>query len=750
MTNLIASLAAMLALSPALGGVALAQETDAAGLTIDRLVASPSLSGPTARGVKISPDGRFVTFLRGKDENFRQTDLWAYEVATGETTMLVDSDLLIPEGGEELDEAELARRERQRITTTGIVEYQWSADGTALLFPVAGDIFYFQIGGAVRQLTATKETETDPRVSPEGGYVSYVRARNLYIYDLASGVETPISTGGGGAIAFGVAQGVVQEELDRFTGYWWSPDDAAIAFTRIDESGVAVVQRPEFTETGSGIVEQRYPFAGEANAKVRLFVTGVGDNKPISEIDLGANEDIYLARVDWTPDATSLFVQRLSRDQKTLDLLKADVASGKTARLLRETSDVWINLHNDLRFVDEGRKFIWSSERVGYRHLDLHAIDGRRLGRLTRGTWVMDELLSVDEEKGLVYFAGYADTPLERHLYSVTLEPNTRSLTRITREEGWHSPTVSKAGGSVFVDSWSDPLTPPKVAIKKLEDGSVASWLEENRLDESHPYHPYLARHGMKEFGTLKAKDGQSLDYWVMRPADFDPEKTYPAIIFTYGGPHGRTVRKNWSVGIEQILARNGYVVFSVDNRGMWDRGVKFEAPIYRNMGGPEVEDTLRGLNWLKSQPYVDEARVGVWGWSYGGYMTLMLLAKAPGEFAAGVSVAPVTDWRLYDTAYTERYMGMPQAEQKAYDESSPLTHAMNISDPLLVMHGMADDNVFFDNTVRLLAVMQENRVPFELMTYPGKKHGIRGEATRAHLWGRYMEFMDRNVKGAE
>ncbi|MEO1310983.1 MAG: DPP IV N-terminal domain-containing protein [Pseudomonadota bacterium] len=719
-------------------------------LDIDRLVASPSLSGPTARGVKISPDGRYVTFLKGKESNFRQTDLWAYEIATGETTMLVDSDRLIPEGGEQLSEAELARRERQRISTTGIVEYQWSKTGEALLFPVSGDIYYFELGGAVRQLTDTDETETDARISPAGRFVSYVRERNLYVFDLASGVETPISTGGGGPIAFGVAQGVVQEELGRFTGYWWSPDDGAVAFTRIDETDVEIVKRPEFTAEGAGLVEQRYPFAGEANGKVRLFVSGLGDNPPIAEIDLGPNDDIYLARVNWAPSGEFLFVQRLSRDQKTLDLLRADAATGATAGVLRETSDTWINVHNDLRFVEDGAKFIWSTERVGYRHLDLHAVDGGRIGRLTRGRWVVDNLVSVDEEAGLIYFMGYADSPLERHLYSVTLDPNTRSIRRLTPEEGWHSASMSRGGGGVFVDNWSDPNTPPQVAIKSLETGEVLSWLEENLLDEAHPYYPYLENHGVKEFGTLNARDGQTLHYWVMKPADFDPEQQYPAVVYTYGGPHGRTVTKSWSLGIEQILVRNGYVVFSIDNRGMWDRGVKFEAPIYRAMGGVEVEDTLRGLNWLKSQEYVDEARVGVWGWSYGGYMTLMLLGKAPGAFAAGVSVAPVTEWRLYDTAYTERYMGMPQAEKRAYDESSPLTHAKNISDPLLVMHGMADDNVFFDNTVKLMAELQEARVPFELMTYPGKKHGIRGEATRAHLWNRYMEFMDRNVKGAE
>jgi dipeptidyl-peptidase-4 len=725
-----------------LGGISAAEE-----LTIERLVASPSLSGPGVRGLKMSPDGTRITFLKGKEKNFRQTDLWAYDVATGETAMLVDSDLLLPEGGEQIDEVEKARRERLRISTTGIVSYQWSPDGKALLFPVSGDIYYYDFDGRPKQLTATEATETDPKISPKGGYVSYVREQNIYVYDLESGEERAFTTEGGGNISFGMAQFVVQEELGRLTGYWWAPDDSRIAFTRIDESDVPELTRYEISGSGVTTIQQRYPLAGTTNATVELFTAPISDGSDRTEVKNKGRDtdDIYLVRVHWGKDSETLYYQILSRDQKTMWLMEGDIATGAASPVAREKSKTWINVHDDFHLLKDGRRYIWSSEKSGFRHLYLRNVTGGRAKQLTRGKWQVNGLVSVDEGQELVYFTGHKDGALERHLYVVDFDG--KNMRRLTEAEGWHGVSMPKKAGDVFIDRYSAPGVPPQVALRSVEDGALVAWLEENRLEEGHPVWPYREQLTEKEFGQLRAEDGQMLDYYVQKPVGFDPAKTYPAVVHVYGGPHGRTVRKSWGIGFNDILAANGYVVFSLDNRGAADRGVKFESPIYRNMGGPEVVDQKLGADFLAGLPYVDENRIGVWGWSYGGYMSVLMLAKDPGTYAAGVSVAPVTDWKLYDTAYTERYMGHPDEEAEAYEASSHFPYAADIADPLLLVHGMADDNVFFDNSVKLMEALQNERVPFELMTYPGKKHGIRGEDTRAHLWTLVLDFFDRELK---
>jgi dipeptidyl-peptidase-4 len=722
-------------------------------LTIERLVASPALNGPTANSVKISPDGTRVTFLQGKPDDQDQQDLWEYHVADGKTRLLVDSRQLLP-GEEVLDEVELARRERARIFATGIVEYGWSPDGSALLFPLGGDLYYLKLGAQPRRLTETEATETDAKISPAGRYVSFVREQNLYIIDLESGAERAITTGGEGAISYGMADFAAQEEMYRDTGYWWAEDDSRIAFTRMDESGVKLVNRYEIGAEGVTTVEQRYPFAGTPNAVVELFVMEL-DSGAVHQIDLGDDPDIYLARVDYSPDGT-LAVQRQSRDQKTLELIFVDPETFEPRVVVTETQPNWVNLHSDLMFLDGGAQFLWTSERSGFNHIYLYRKDGELIRQLTAGDWMVAPtgragggIRAVDEASGTVWFAGWRDTPIENHLYRVPLAGG--EVVQVTEPGGWHDAAVA-ADGRFFVDSGEGPMRPPYTAIRDAS-GDLITYVTENPLDETHPYAPYLAGHRPYEFGTLQTGDGTVLHYQVALPADFDPARQYPAVVYLYGGPGvGQSVRKVWPVdgrlaGMRQILARHGYVVFTIDNRGTPNRGKAFEDVLYRNMGDYEVRDQLLGLEWLKSQPFVDPGNVGIFGWSYGGYMTLMMLTKSPGSYKAGISGAPVTNWRLYDTHYTERYMGDPDDGDGRYEISSPITHAENLADPMLIVHGMADDNVFFDNTVQMIDALQESARPFEMMTYPGKRHRIVGEAENTHLWKMYLEFFDRNLK---
>ncbi|MHB8912891.1 MAG: S9 family peptidase [Lysobacter sp.] len=709
---------------------ALAQIPAAQKLTLEALAGDAPLSGPGLVKPKVAPDGSRVTFLRGKQRDRNRLDLWAYDIASGQTVLLVDADVVLP-GVEMLSDEEKARRERQRTAAlSGIVDYQWSPDAKSLLFPLGGELYLYELAktgkDAARKLTHGEGFATDPKLSPKGGFVSFVRDRNLWVIDLASGKQIALTRDGGDVIGNGIAEFVADEEMDRHTGYWWAPDDSAIAFARIDETPVPVQKRYEVYPDRTDVVEQRYPAAGDKNVLVTLAVTSPKAGARPRWIDLGGNTDIYLARVDWR-DPQHLTFQRQSRDQKTLDLIETDLATGQQRTLLTETSQTWVPLHNDLRFLKDGR-LLWNSERSGFQHLYVIGADGTA-NALTAGEWPVDGVLAVDEVAGQVYFAAGKDSPLDTQVYRVPLAggDKARAIERLSKEDGTHAATFAR-NASVFVDSWSSPATPPQLQLFR-NDGSLIATLVDNQLaDPKHPYATFKDMHRPIEFGTLLAADGATpLHYSVIKPSGFDPKKKYPVVVNVYGGPAAQTVKRTWSPDFNQYLAQHGYVVFSLDNRGTPRRGAAFGGTLYGQQGTVEVADQLQGVQWLKSQPWVDGQRIGVTGWSNGGYMTLMLLARASDAYACGVAGAPVTDWALYDTHYTERYMDLPAANVDGYRNARVLAHIDGLTSPLLLIHGMADDNVLFSNSTVLMSALQQRGQPFELMTYPGAKHGLKG-----------------------
>lgn len=735
----------------ALMTVATALPAHAEKLTLDAITGSAPLSGPTLTKPQIAPDGTRVTFLRGKDSDRNRLDLWEYDVASGQTRLLVDSSVVLP-GEEVLSDEEKARRERQRIAAlSGIVDYQWSPDGKALLFPLGGELYVYDLAktgkAAVRKLTNGGGFATDPKLSPKGGYVSFIRDRNLWVIALADGKEVQLTRDGSDTIGNGVAEFVADEEMDRHTGYWWAPDDSAIAFARIDETPVPVQKRYEVYPDRTDVVEQRYPAAGDHNVLVRLGVIAPKTGATPRWIDLGKNPDIYLARVDWR-DPQRLTFQRQSRDQKALELIEATLATGQQRTLVTETSKTWVPLHSDLRFLKDGR-FLWSSERSGFEHLYVASEDGAKLTALTQGAWVVDGLLAIDEAAGLAYVSGTRDGATETHVYAVPLaggEPR-----RLTQAPGMHAAAFAR-NASVYVDSWSSDTTLPQIDLFKADGTKLATLLANDVTDASHPYAKYRAAHQATTYGTLTAADGTTpLHYSLIKPAGFDAKKQYPVVVFVYGGPAAQTVTRAWpgrsDAFFNQYLAQQGYVVFSLDNRGTPRRGAAFGGALYGKQGTVEVDDQLHGVAWLKSQPFVDPARIGVYGWSNGGYMTLMLLAKHDEAYACGVAGAPVTDWALYDTHYTERYMDLPKANEAGYREASVFTHVDGIGDhKLLLIHGMADDNVLFTNSTKLMSELQKRGTPFELMTYPGAKHGLRG-GDLLHRYRLTEDFFGRCLK---
>ncbi|MDB5672237.1 MAG: family peptidase [Alphaproteobacteria bacterium] len=710
-------------------------------LPLDRLFASPDLSGRTPREPKLSPDGRLVTLLRNRPDDRDRYDLWAIDTSTGAARMLVDS-AKIGSGGE-VSEEEKMRRERQRIAgTKGITDYAWAPDGKSLLVPIDGDLYAATLDGNVRRLTDTKATEIDAKVSETGRFVSFLREQNLYVLDTVGGQQRALTSDGGGTLSWGAAEFVAQEEMGRSTGYWWSPDDRYIAVARVDESPVGIVTRAAIGAEGTKLVAQRYPAAGTANAIVDLYIMAP-DGSARVKADLGSNPDIYLTRVNWSADGRSLLVQRMSRDQKRLDVLRVDPASGRSELLFEETSPTWVNLNDNLKPLRDG-SLIWSSERSGFSHL--YRWSAGRWTQLTRGDWAVEKVVAVDQKAKTIYFTGTLETPLEQQLYSVSYARPGKPV-RIT-DAGWSNSVEMDNKASRLLVTRSNPSQPGQVYLADTANRRLA-WIEENRLGPDHPYAPYLDSHVEPVFGTLPGVSGD-LHYRMFSPPRV-AGRHYPVFVHVYAGPHGQLVSRAWSrdLPLYQHLVDQGWIVFTLDGRGTNRRGTKFEGAIYHAMGGAEVEDQLAGLAWLKRQDFVDPARVAVMGWSYGGYMTLKLLEKAPGAFAAGVAVAPVTRWENYDTFYTERYLGNPRSDPKPYETSDALDQASAIRDPLLVVHGMSDDNVVFSNTTSLIAKLQKEKKPFELMVYPGATHAIAGEGPRTHVWLTIENFLDRTMRAA-
>jgi dipeptidyl-peptidase-4 len=728
-TLLIALLAAVAA--PAVAG----------DLPLERVFSSPALSGPTPRSAKLSPDGRFVTLLKNRAEDKDRYDLWAIDTATGRQRMLVDSQKIGTGGA--ISEEEKMRRERARIAgTKGITEYDWAPDSQSIVVPIDGDLYLATLDGKVRRLTSTAATEIDPKVSETGRYLSFLRDQNLYVMDSTSGRERALTSDGGKTLSWGAAEFVAQEELGRDTGYWWSPDDKYVAVARVDESPVAIVRRAAIGASGTELIEQRYPVAGTNNAIVDLYLM-TPDGTSRVKADLGTDPDYYLARVDWAKDGKSLFVQRLSRDQKRLDMLRVDPATGRSTLLFSETSPTWVNLTGNFKPLKDG-SLIWSSERSGFSHL--YRWKAGKWTQLTRGKWAVEKVAGVDEKAKRVYFTGTAETPIEQQLYWVSYQRPAAPV-RVT-EAGWYNNAVMDKGATHALVTRSNPSQPSQTYLADASGRQVA-WVEQNALGPSHPYAPYLDSHVTPRFGSLTGPDGSTLHYRLLVPP-LQPGKRYPVFLFVYGGPHGQQVTDAWysAFPLHQALVDRGWIVFTLDNRGTNRRGTKFESAVYRKMGDAEVQDQLAGVEWLKRQPFVDPGKIAVMGWSYGGYMTLKLLEKAPGVFAAGAAVAPVTKWELYDTAYTERYLGNPSIDPQPYASSNALADAVKIRDPLLLVHGMSDDNVVFQNSTELYARLQQAKKPFEMMAYPGATHAIAGEGPQTHVWTTIVRFLDDKVLG--
>jgi dipeptidyl-peptidase-4 len=716
---------------------------DAERLTLDRIHADPALAGPGLRNLKVSPDGLRVTFLRGRPDDQFQLDLWQYSLKDKTMRLLVDSLTLAPE--HQISAAEQARRERERTANlNGILSYDWSPDGKRLLLPLAGNLYLVDVDRPDSARLMATGNVLDPKISPAGHYLSFVRNQNLFVIDLASGKERQLTSDGASTIHNAEAEFIAQEEMGQRTGYDWAPDDSAIAYKRYDEAPVPLVRHVEIFAERTDVVEQHYPAAGAANVLVQLIIVAP-DTGVQKSVDLGPDTDIYLVCAHWSADSKSLLYQRQSRNQKRLDLVAVNAATLAQHIVLTETSKTWVTIHDDLRFLTQRNAFIWSSERSGRNHLYLIDLDGHVLHPISSGEWGIDNVLAIDERAGHVFVTSNRDAVIDKQVYRLAIDGSMASAPlRITEGDGWHEVTFA-TNGAVFTDTFSDPDTPPQVSLR-YADGTLAGWLEHNILNTDHPYAKYQAAHLATEYGTLTASDGQTLHYSLLKPSRFNASKRYPVFLSTYGGPHAQHVARRWGNLFDQAMAQQGFVVFRLDNRGAARRERTFTDAIYQQLGVCEVADQLVGIDWLARQSFVDAKRIGVFGWSYGGFMTLRLLAQASDKIALGVAVAPVTDWALYDTHYTEQFMGTPTENPQGYKNSGVYAHLDGLRSPLLLMHGMADDNVLFSNTTRMIAALVERGVQFDLMTYPGARHGMSSRVEQRHVYTMIESFFKKHL----
>src|SRR6266481_1650501 len=706
-------------------------------LTVDRIYSGPSLNGRLTRGVAWTPDSRQISFFESNATGkVGRTELWAVDVASGQRRVILSAEKL---------ESVLPADAEQSTQATGLgrhppAEYQWAPGGSALLFQGATSLAWFDLKTQTsRTLVSGKERIADPKISPDGKYVSFVRNHNLWLVSVADGKERAFTEGGTEEVRKGELDWVYPEELEITTAYWWAPDSSAIAYFHMDESKVAKYPLVDFSSPTGEAEEERYPPAGGGNPIVRVFVAPVGGGDAHA-MDTGENADIYIARVNWLTDSKHIAIQRLNRPQTVLDLLICDAATGAARTALNETDQYWINVGNDLRFLKDGKRFLWSSERTGFRHLYLYDLEGKQLAQITKGDWEVSAVDAVDEGKGMVYFTGTAKSPLERHLYRVSLDGS--AISRITIHNGTHGVNMAP-DVSAFVDTYSDVMTPPRQDVARA-DGSLLRVINENKDPELAEY-----RLSAPQFLPVKAHDGMPLNAVMIKPPDFDGAKKYPVLVFTYGGPHAQVVLNAWggNTGLwHQLMAQKGYIIFSLDNRGSAGRGHVFEEPIHYKLGAQELSDQLDGLAYLKSLPYVDAGRIGIWGWSYGGHMTLHAMFEAGVDFKVGFAGGPVTDWHFYDSIYTERYMGLPQKNKVSYEESSPVKYAAQLKGKLLIAHGTGDDNVHFANTLSVMNDLIEAGKYVEVLAFPGRGHGVSDPAARRVLMRRVTQFFLDNL----
>ena len=699
-------------------------------------------SGRTPAGLTWLSDTHYL--LEERDGATGRIRLLSVEADTGATAPWLDVAAL-ERGLAEVPgmTADTARR----VARAG--RFVWNPDHTAVVMDISNDLYHYgrpPVGtGRVTRLTRDPLPESMPSFSPDGRLVAFVRDHDLVVVDPETQREWALTEGGHADLLNGELDWVYQEEIygrGNFKGYWWSPDSARVAYLQTDESPVTEFTVVDHLPYRLALEATPYPKAGDLNPLVRVgVVPAVGGETTWVDLERYTPTDLLIVSVGWTPDGGAVVFQAQNREQTWLDLNQADAATGATRRLFQETTPAWVDVHGDPVWLDDG-SFVWLSERSGWKHLYHYGADGEPRGQVTDGEWELRTLHGVDEATGWVYFSGTERSPIGGDVYRIRLDGT--GLTRLSERDGTHDASFS-AGFGRYLDTWSDIHTPPQVRVHRA-DGAEVRVVSENRVAALEDY-----RLATPEFMQVESRDGFVMEAMLLRPPDFDPARRYPVLQHTYGGPHAQQVRNAWggsSMMFYQLLAQRGVVVWVLDNRTASGKGAVSTWPVYQNFGALELRDIEDGLAWLTAQPWVDPTRIGIEGWSYGGFMTSYALTHSD-RFAMGIAGGTVSDWRDYDTIYTERFMRTPQNNPDGYRRSSPRFAAADLHGALLLLHGTMDDNVHLQNTLQFVYELQTAGKPFDLMLYPRSRHAVTDPALNTHLRRTMLAFIEEHLRPA-
>jgi dipeptidyl-peptidase-4 len=701
-------------------------------LTPEDIYTNPELSSKTLNEVKWFDKGNKISWLKF-DPKSNAYSIFQFDILSAQESVLVaGNDLKLKN-----DEVPIVRN------------YNWSPDGKLILFTgllhartvkSGGPLFVYSLEQKkIIHEIESQQLQENAQFSPDSKKLGFVRGHNIFCVDIETGKETQLTNDGNDEILNGVFDWVYEEEFSIIKGWEWSPDSKKIAFWRLDQTKVPQIKIAKWDSLYFNSLDMHYPKPGAENSIVKIGVTDISNQKT-TWMDIGENKDIYIPRIRFTENPELLSIQRMNRLQNKLELLFADVNSGKSRRMVTINEDHWIDEPDNPIFLKDGKRFIWSSEDDGWKHYYLYDISGNMLNQITRGNFEVNGIASINEKEGVMYYTSNERGVIYNDLYKIKLDGTEKE--RITSLKGSHSINMADEG-NFFVDIYSNANTLSSTNIFGLSGNLIKELVSSNMSA--------LSKYELGEWKFLQftTTDGIVLNASMLKPVNFDSTKKYPVLIYNYSGPGSQSVADKWgSVNslFHQMLAEKGYIVFMLDNRGTGGRGREFKHIVYKYLGKWEVNDMIEGSKYLTTLSYVDPSRIGIWGWSYGGYMAALTILKGAAYFKTAVAVAPVTDWRFYDDIYTERFMQTPALNPEGYKESSALTYADSLRGKLLIVHGTGDDNVNFQNSIKLTQQLINKNKPFQEMFYPERDHGIYGGNTRIHLFNMITKFIMENL----
>lgn len=697
-------------------------------IQLEDIWASRTFSPEWVWGINSMNDGIHYSSLNYGDKNVYITE-YSYETGDSISTIVDSKDL----------------------DGISFSDYSFSEDEKKVLLPTETESIY-RYSSRSNYYVYDRETKTAQELSkgkqrlaqfsPDASKVAFVKENNIFIKDITNNTELKVTFDGEiNKIINGATDWVYEEEFAFDNGMQWNTSGNKIAYYRFNEEKVPEFSMDLFTDLYPSQSQFKYPKAGETNSTVEIFIYDL-NSKKTTKANINVEEEFYIPRIKWTLDENVLSVQRMNRHQNQLDFILVDAKDGSSQTIFTENDAAYIDVTDNLTFLNDGKYFIWTSEKSGYNHIYLYNLKGKQVRQITKGNYDVTDFYGIDESNNTVYFASSERSPMHRDVYAVQL--NGKNKKTLTNKTGTNSATFN-TNYKYFINQYSNANSPYYFSLFDAKGNEVRMLKDNSNLNNS------LAEYALsqKEFFNFKTTEGIDLNGWMMKPHNFDETKQYPVFMYLYGGPGSQQVTDSWGGSNflwYQMLTQQGYIVACVDNRGTGARGSEFKKCTYQQLGKLETEDQIEANRYLANLPYVDGSRIGIFGWSYGGYMSSLCLLKGADEFKMAIAVAPVTNWRYYDTIYTERYMRTPQENASGYDDNSPINHVEKLKGKYLLVHGSADDNVHYQNTMEMTNALVNANKQFDLFIYPNKNHGIYGGYTRLHLFTKMTNFIKENL----